>query len=124
MKAGIYMEHANGGYKINKNPINKTVGLYVSGRGEESAIKDFLAEYNSIVSSITPSEYDLIIDCKDMELERQEIVDKLVDIFIMYKNTGFKNVILQVKKNNNILKMQLNRVTRMSGLGEAKFQEV
>lgn len=114
---------SSGNFQFQKNSINKTIEFYLSGRGEESSFQNFINEYNRTVSSITPSEYDFVLNAVDMQIEQQGKIDKLVDCFVMYKNSEFKNIILKVKKDNSLLKMQLTRVARMGGV-ELKIQEV
>ncbi|HWJ77647.1 MAG TPA: hypothetical protein VNR61_06190 [Niallia sp.] len=113
---------SQGSYKISTNTTNKTVELYVKGKAKEADLLEFINEYNKTVNSIQPSQYDLIVDCLEMDLEKQEMIDKLSAVFIMYKETGFKNIIFKVKKAN--LQKQLSEVARMSGFGEARFHGI
>lgn len=114
----------NGSYEIKVDNAKKTVNLYVSGSAKPEAIQDYLNEFNSIVNKIQVSEFDLIADCQEMSVETPDKVDKMVGVIKMYQQSGFKKIILKVAASNTILKMQLKRVVRTSGVGNIELLEV
>ena len=97
------------------------MNIYISGSADPEAIQGFLKEYNSAVNNIQVSDFALIVDCQEMSVETQDKVKKLEEIFKMYQQTGFKDILFTVKASNTILKMQLNRIIRMSGVTNAKL---
>ena len=118
------MAYTNGSYEIKVDNTIKTVNLYVSGAAKPEAIHGFLNEYNSTVNKIQVNEFDLIVDCQEMSVETQDKIEKLVEIFKMYQQSGFKNIIFKVKSSNAILKMQLKRIIRNSGVDNVELLEV
>lgn len=59
-----------------------------------------------------------------MSVETQDKISKLEQVFKMYQQTGFKDIAFTVKSSNGVLKMQLNRIIRISGVTNAKIVEV
>lgn len=118
------MDVNNGSYDIKVNNTEKNVNLHVSGTAKPEEVQGFMNEYNSTVNKIQVSEFDLIVNCQDMSVETQDKIDKLAEIFKMYQQSGFKNIIFEVKSSNTILKMQLKRIIRNSGVDNAELLEV
>lgn len=118
------MSKYDGSYEITVDSVGKTVNIYVSGSANPEAIQEFLNEYNSKTSKIQVSDFTLIVDCQEMSVETQDKVQKLEEVFKMYQQTGFKDISFKVKASNGILKMQLNRIIRNSGVSNAKLLEV
>lgn len=81
-------------------------------------------EYKSAVNKIQVNDFSLIVDCKEMSVETQDKISKLEQVFKMYQQTGFKDISFTVKSSNGVLKMQLNRIIRISGVTNAKIVEV
>lgn len=86
---------------------------------DESAL--FFNEYTREIKSINPHDYTLILDAKEMKVLQPQVVDILEDAYELYKETAFKKVIFKVS-DNPIVKMQLNRILRKTGLN-AEFVE-
>lgn len=118
------MSKYDGSYEIAVDSLKKTVNIYVSGSADPEAIQGFLNEYNSAVNKIQVNDFSLIVDCKEMSVETQDKIGKLEQVFKMYQQTGFKDIAFTVKSSNGVLKMQLNRIIRISGVTNAKIVEV
>lgn len=86
-------------------------------------VDEFVKDYQRKVSSIDAKLFDLKVDCTDMDIITQDMIPRLENSFREYKETGFKKVIFTIKKNP-IIKMQLNRVARNTGLTNAEVVEV
>lgn len=112
---------ASGSYDITLNKAEKKVFLYVSGKAEPDAIQGFFDEYNNMVAQIQPAEYELVVDCKEMQVVSPDMTEKLAASFELYKSTGFKKVIFEA--SSSIIKMQLNRIARQAGLSNAEVIE-
>lgn len=67
--------------------------------------------YGKAVSGISAPEYEIDIDCTNLNVTAPETLPLLESCFQMYKKDGFKKVTLRISKNP-ILKMQLGRLAR------------
>lgn len=113
---------STGSYNITLNTTEKKVFLFVSGKAAPEAVQGFFTEYQQTISKIQPAEYELVVDCKEMQVETPEMQEKLSAAFELYKETGFKQVTFEV--SSAIIKMQLNRIARKVGLTNANVVEV
>lgn len=113
---------SKGNYTITVNEKEKTVFLFVSGKAEPEAVQGFFNDYSQTVSDIKPFEYELVVDCKEMQVETPDMLEKLAASFSLYNETGFKQITFEV--NSAILKMQINRIARQVGLTNAQIIEV
>ncbi len=102
-------------FKFNLDKIAKKVTIEVIGSFVPEKEKEFMDNYRRITSEITPSEYTLFLDGTSMNIVTQSYVDKLGTTFGLYKQTGFKNVILKLSASA-VIKMQINRLAKNAGL--------
>ena len=104
------------GFNFSLDKSTKKVTIEVIGSFVPEKEKEFLDKYKQISSQINPSEYTLIIDCTSANVLSQSYVDKLGEMFGLYKQTGFGNVIMNLSTSSAIVKMQLNRLAKNAGL--------
>jgi len=103
------------GFKFNLDKIAKKVTIEVIGSFVPEKEKEFMDNYTRISSEINPSEYTLFLDSTSMNIVTQSYVDKLGATFGLYKQTGFKNVLMKLSASA-VVKMQLNRLAKNAGL--------
>ncbi|HWJ77368.1 MAG TPA: hypothetical protein VNR61_04715 [Niallia sp.] len=108
---------------IQVNMSTKTVNISVAGKMTLEDAKLFVSEYNRKMSQINGADYVLEVDCKEMQVLTPEMTEDLTGVMKMYKSTGFKEVIFQIK-SNTILKMQLSRIVRNAALSQGTVVEV
>lgn len=111
-----------GSFSININPTAKVVDMIIVGTFTPQQVEEFVKDYQQKISNIDAKLFDLKVDCTDMDVITQDMIPKLENSFRMYKSTGFKKVIFTIKKNP-IIKMQLNRVARNTGLTNVEVVE-
>jgi hypothetical protein len=75
----------------------------------------FIQEYNTITSTFDPAQYEIILDCKTLNVSSPDTLPMLEQCYILYKQSGFKKVTFIIAKSP-VLKMQLNRVARTTKL--------
>lgn len=112
---------STGNYSIVLNTTEKKVFLFVSGKADPEAVQGFFNEYQQTVKKIQPAEYELVVDCKEMQVETPDMQEKLSATFELYKETGFKQVTFEV--SSAIIKMQLNRIARKVSFTNASVVE-
>lgn len=112
---------SKGSYSITLNKTAKKMELFVSGKADPEAVQGFFDEYTDAVKKIQPSEYELVVDCKEMQVETPDMLEKLSATFDLYGKTGFKQITFEV--SSAILKMQINRIARNIGLTNAQVIE-
>ena len=113
---------SKGSYEIKVNHGTKTVEMYIGGTFTPTDVQNFVGDYKEVISAITPTEFTLEIDCSFMDLLKQEMVPSLENSYKMYKESGFKKVVFKIKQNP-VLKLQLNRLARNTGLTNAEVIE-
>ncbi|MFJ5624375.1 hypothetical protein ACIQD3_16940 [Peribacillus loiseleuriae] len=110
-------------YSIKVNEGKKVVDMFVGGSFTPIDVQNFVKDYQKIVASVDVASYQLIIDCTTMDLLTQEMVPSLENSYRMYKESGFEKVIFTIKENA-ILKMQLSRLARNTGLTNVEVVNV
>lgn len=112
---------SKGSYTITVDTKEKKVFLFVSGKAEPEAVQGFFNDYSQTVSNINPSGYELVVDCKEMQVETPDMLEKLGASFSLYNETGFKQITFEV--SSAVVKMQINRIARNVGLTNAQVIE-
>ncbi|SES17860.1 hypothetical protein SAMN04487944_1226 [Gracilibacillus ureilyticus] len=97
------------------DPSKKVVNMAVAGKMTMEDAELFVKEYNAKIGPINGEEFELMVDCTEMKVLTPEMGANLEEVMKMYKNTGFKKITYMIKENN-ILKMQLTRISRNAGL--------
>ncbi|KOS67619.1 hypothetical protein AEA09_02980 [Lysinibacillus contaminans] len=105
----------SGKYKMQLNQAASEMFVQIEGSFTEQQAKEFIADYNRNTSRIQPSNFTLRLDLKDLNLVTQELVPSLESCFLLYKQSNFNNIVLELN-SNPILKMQMNRMARTAGL--------
>jgi|SRR5690625_762258 len=108
---------------ITANRVHKVVNIMVEGSFTTEKAKEFVKDYQSKVAGLNAKEYTLQFDCKQLALAKADRVKDLEECFLLYKETGFKNVTFEIEKNL-VLKMQLNRLARQTGLINSEVVEI
>ena len=106
---------------IQVNTVRKVVNIFVNGKMTIEDANAFVADYNSKMKAITPSAFDLEVDCTQMQLLNADMTANLTEVMKTYKTTGFKQVKFTVE-NNLTLKMQLSRLANAAGLTNATVE--
>lgn len=89
----------------------------VSGTYTPEDAANFVAAYNKALSMIVPSETVFEIDCYELTTQSDDMASELQAVFMLYKNTGFKEVILRGSENPAHF-VQMKNLARQIG---AKF---
>lgn len=113
----------NGFYSIEVNSVQKVVNMEVGGSFTPEKVEQFLKDYNQNINSIQAAQYELRFDCLSLEIVTQDMVPHLQGCFELYKSSGFKKVVVEIKKNA-IIKMQLNRIAKNAGLDAFEVVEI
>lgn len=109
-------------YKIGKNIAAKKLEIEVGDQMTITEAQRFEKDFSVNVASITPSQFDLHVNCKNMKVVTQELAQQLEKAIGMYKQAGFKQVIFLVS-NEVFLKMQISRLCRKVGLTNVEIRE-
>lgn len=108
---------------ISVDSIKKLVNMTVAGKMTMEDAELFLQDYKRKIDPIPGHQYDLIVDCTDMEVLTPEMLENLTGVMKMYKSTGFNTITYNIKENP-VLKMQLKRMAKNSGLTNSKVVEI
>ncbi|WP_410514773.1 hypothetical protein PaeBR_10535 [Paenibacillus sp. BR2-3] len=104
-----------GKFNLKTDSANKVMNIELEGTfSEEDGTKSIQA-YKQTISPINPADYELLIDCRKLNVTSADVVPLLEGCFIMFKSDGFVKVKLTLE-NNPILKMQLSRLGRKAGI--------
>ncbi|MFK0520814.1 hypothetical protein ACINKY_01280 [Paenibacillus illinoisensis] len=104
-----------GSFILKTDVPNKVLNIELEGSfSQEDGLRSISA-YQDTIAPIDPTEYELRIDCKRLNVTAPEIVPLLEGCLALFKKDGFKKVVLTLE-NNAILKMQLSRLGRAVGL--------
>lgn len=104
-----------GNFNFASNPVAKQLNVQVEGTMSPEDAGRFIQEYNQIISAFDPAQYEIILDCKTLNVSSPETLPMLEQCYILYKQSGFKKVTFIIVKSP-VLKMQLSRVARATKL--------
>lgn len=110
-------------YTIKVNSLKKEVEMEVSGTFTPEKAEAFIEEYTNKVNTINAADFTLRLDCTSLDVVTQQQIPELEKCYVLYRESGFKKVIFEIH-NNNIVKMQLNRLARKAGLTNVEISEV
>ena len=110
------------GYTINVNPEQKVIDISVVGSFTPEQAVAFQKDYQAKIGSISAKDFTLRIDCKHMHVITQEMIPKLEISLNLYKQSGFKEIQV-LTMQSAIIKMQVNRMIRNTGLTNAVIIE-
>lgn len=102
-------------YEMSVERINKELRIRIWGMFEPKDANDFVGDFKKTVANIKVPEFALALDAKELNVSKPEMLPMLEGCFKMYKECGFKRVVIKVEKNAT-LKMQLGRLARNVGL--------
>jgi len=112
-----------GSFTMEINQAEKTIDMTVSGTFTPEKAQEFVKDYQQKLSSIKPEEFVLQFDCRDLDVVSQEMVPNLEACLAMYRDSGFKKVLVGIQKKP-IIKLQLNRLARQVGLTSFEVAEI
>ncbi|SDS37252.1 hypothetical protein SAMN05444162_1336 [Paenibacillaceae bacterium GAS479] len=112
-----------GSFNINIDRTGKVFHAKVEGTFSPEDGMESVKAYQESIAQITVPEYEIHIDCTELNVSSPSALPILEACFQMYKQDGFNKVVLTLAKNP-ILKMQLGRVARTVGLESCEINEV
>ncbi|MBP1915118.1 hypothetical protein [Lederbergia galactosidilytica] len=105
---------------MNLNLEKKEMNIEIVGNFTPEQAQQFIQDYNNNVNSIHASDFNLVLDCRDLNVVTKELIPALQDCYKLYQSTGFNKVIFEIG-TSSIVKMQLNRIAREVGLTNVEF---
>ncbi|MGE7623469.1 hypothetical protein ACQKMD_10520 [Viridibacillus sp. NPDC096237] len=111
------------GYEINEDKVMKVITVVVNDKMTLEQAGKFTRDYKRLTKTIDSKLFVLDIDCTAMKVVTPDLIDNLGETFKMYNEPGFKKVIMKVR-HNNILKMQLTRLSREARLTNVEILNV
>ncbi|MFJ8528410.1 hypothetical protein [Bacillus sp. NPDC094106] len=112
-----------GNYKLQANRAQKVFHVSVEGMMSNQDGANFITDYKRNIAGFNPKEYTIELDCTKLNVTSADVLPMLEECYKLYIADGFQKVIFVVS-NNTILKMQLNRVARNTGLANYEIKEV
>ena len=98
-------------YEINVNHLKKEVYVFANGFFTVEEADSFIADYKRKTGAVNTSDYNLIINTKDLKTSAPEVAEKLMDVMAMYMTNQYK-ARYSVKLSNAVAQMQINRMGR------------
>ena len=113
-----------GKYTLQANRIQKVFHVSVEGSMSSEDGANFIKDYKQKIAGINPKEYVIELDCTKLNVTSADVVPMLENCYKLYIADGFTKVIFNIAPKSNILKMQLNRVAKNTGLANYEIKEV
>lgn len=95
--------------------------IVLDGKFGDDDIASFGAAYQQAVGKITPSQFNLELDVRNMGVITPDKQEKLKGFFILYKQTGFKKVTMRMQ-DSAILAMQVKRLAKEAGITDFEIK--
>jgi len=102
-------------HELSLDRIKKEVNIRIWGMYGPEDANSFVEDFTKLVSTIPTSEFILSFDANELKVSIQAMLPMLEGCFKMYKELGFKKIIVKIE-NNVTLKMQLKRIGKTTGL--------
>lgn len=110
-------------YEFRLDKANHSLIAVVRGYYSDEDAKAFAIDYEKIVSKITPSDFELVIECGDMETSEPSMLEALSNVFKMYEQTGF-HTIKVVESSSKVATMQLKSAVKKSGVAVTYLKDL
>jgi len=81
-------------YEFNLEKEKKTLFVRASGFFKEEDTKLYFSEFQTIVNTINPSIYKLIVDASELEAVEPFLIDDTKFVLNLYTNARFKKLVI------------------------------
>jgi hypothetical protein len=98
-------------YDFNLDEDKGTFYVRTGGFFEEEDAKVYLSEFQTIVNTINPSIYKLIVDAREQEPVEKNVIGDLSMVLNLYSSAKFKKLVI-VNPVSQILKKQVENCLR------------
>lgn len=112
-----------GSFKMAVHRPQRVFGVKVEGTFSQEDALAFINDYNKETSAIAAADYSIELDCTELNVSSPDVLPMLEQCYRMYQQTGFKHVVFKIARNP-VLRMQLGRVARNTGLTNYEITEV
>lgn len=96
-------------YKFETDKIKKVLKVTVSGFFSEKDAASYVAEFQSQVKQITPSNHTLVVDGSEQKVVSQNLLAEFQQVLDFYLSVGFKKVVI-VPPTSSIAMMQIKKL--------------
>ncbi|KOP70938.1 hypothetical protein ACFFHH_03195 [Cytobacillus solani] len=93
-----------------------TIYVKLSGYFKEEDAKVYMSEFQTMVNTIDPSCYKLIVDAREQEPVEKNVIGDIIAVLNIYLRAKFKKLVI-VNPNSQILKKQVENCVK-----EVNFQ--
>lgn len=107
--------------KFSINVAGDVLKIVLDGKFGDEDIASFGAAYQQAVGKINPAKVNLELDARNMGVITPDKQEKLKGFFVLYKQTGFKKVILRME-DSAILSMQVRRLAKEAGIEDFEIK--
>jgi len=98
-------------YKMEVDPVKKVFYIYAAGFFSMEEGTRFIAEYMEKTGTISPNQYNLIVDSKEVKPSAPDVANALQELMKLYMNVPFKKRFI-VKLDSAIGMSQVNRLSK------------
>ncbi len=98
-------------YDITLQDEKDTVYVKVSGFFKEEDAKVYLSEFQTMVNTINPSSYKLIVDAREQEPVEKNVMGDIIAVLKIYLRAKFKKLVI-VNPNSEIFKKQVEKCVK------------
>ncbi len=107
--------------KFSINVSGDVLKIVLDGKFGDEDIASFGAAYQQAVAKINPAQVTLELDARNMGVITPDKQEKLKGFFILYKQTGFRKVVLRME-DSAILSMQVRRLAKEAGIADFEIK--
>lgn len=103
-------------YKIFSDKESKMLKVTFFGRLQYEQYDGYFEEYAKHLDSMNPEETTLILELSRLAIELPNTVNKLRPIARLYRDTGFKSIVVRVNKPQKVLKEHLECLIELENI--------
>lgn len=93
-------------YDITLEDEKDTLYVKVSGFFQEEDAKVYLSEFQTMVNTIDPSQYKLIVDAREQDPVEKKVIEDIIAVLHIYLRAKFKKLVI-VNPTSKIFKKQV-----------------
>lgn len=102
-------------YSISKEG-NHLLKIVLEGSFSIDDALDYTKDYNNVVKTISPKDYTLSFNCKNLKVSNPDVLNTLEECFKLYKKEGYNKIEAIIDAGQPVLSMQIKRVATQAGL--------
>lgn len=103
-------------YKMHRNELENTLTIEFIDDVKSEQVPKYFQEYKKHLEYLNVSEAVLILEMERMPLSPAEVISKLRQVSTVYRDTGFKKIMVTVCTAQKVLKEEIEKLIKLENI--------